>query len=92
MTNEAIERDLDETVERLANRAAIARDLEATAKRLATVLPLRAILYGVPDDGSARLLIDACSGCGGLLSAHEKTTGKSDCFGCRVARRKGGAR
>ncbi len=29
--------------------------------------------------------------CGTLLSAHEKTTGAGDCFGCRAAARKGGA-
>ncbi len=58
MTNDAIERDLDETVERLAKRAAIARDLEVTARRLAAVLPLRAVLYGaVPDDRGLPLLI-----------------------------------
>ena len=34
---------------------------------------------------------DKCR-CGTLLSAHEKTTADGDCFGCRAARRKGGAR
>ena len=34
---------------------------------------------------------DVCDGCGALLSAHEKTTGNGDCFGCRASDRKGGA-
>ena len=34
---------------------------------------------------------NACRCCGTLLSAHEKTTADGDCFGCRAARRKGGA-
>ncbi len=31
---------------------------------------------------------DVCNGCGTILSAHEKTTGAGDCFGCRADARK----
>ncbi len=33
---------------------------------------------------------DTDCACGAVLSAHEKTTGAGDCFGCRAAVRKGG--